>query len=75
MITSVILAEDHAFLTVNIGHFERFIMVYYLFCCLIFVILTDSALHCWARSYDCVFNCKWKNDKYSAVRVGLGEDW
>eukprot|EP00066_Takifugu_rubripes_P008765 XP_003975202.1 PREDICTED: interleukin-12 subunit beta-like [Takifugu rubripes] len=37
-------------------------------------VLTDSELHCWARSYDCIFNCNWNKETYSAARAGLGED-
>ncbi|XP_054628591.1 interleukin-12 subunit beta [Dunckerocampus dactyliophorus] len=32
----------------------------------------DSLLSCRARSYDCAFNCRWNDNKYEAVRLGLG---
>uniref|UniRef100_A0A665WLP2 Interleukin-12 beta central domain-containing protein n=1 Tax=Echeneis naucrates TaxID=173247 RepID=A0A665WLP2_ECHNA len=35
----------------------------------------DSLITCWAKSYDCTFNCNWISKKYTAVRLGLGNDW
>ncbi|XP_078141372.1 interleukin-12 subunit beta [Centroberyx gerrardi] len=35
---------------------------------------SDSAIRCWARSYNCNFNCSWTLGKYTAVRLGLGQD-
>uniref|UniRef100_A0A665WN73 Fibronectin type-III domain-containing protein n=1 Tax=Echeneis naucrates TaxID=173247 RepID=A0A665WN73_ECHNA len=34
----------------------------------------DSLITCWAKSYDCTFNCNWISKKYTAVRLGLGND-
>lgn len=33
------------------------------------------SFHCWAKSYDCNFNCEWTASGYAAVRIGLGHDW
>lgn len=33
------------------------------------------SFHCWAKSYDCNFSCKWTASRYTAVRFGLGDDW
>ncbi|XP_008334439.1 interleukin-12 subunit beta [Cynoglossus semilaevis] len=35
---------------------------------------SDSFLSCWAESYHCRFSCKWNNNEYTAVRVGLGPE-
>ncbi|XP_075889383.1 interleukin-12 subunit beta [Nelusetta ayraudi] len=32
------------------------------------------SFHCWAKSYDCNFNCEWTASGYTAVRIGLGHD-
>ncbi|XP_067377886.1 interleukin-12 subunit beta isoform X2 [Channa argus] len=34
----------------------------------------DSPLTCWAKSYDCKFNCNWTGIEHTVVRLGLGHD-
>ncbi|XP_054895781.1 interleukin-12 subunit beta isoform X2 [Poeciliopsis prolifica] len=35
---------------------------------------TDSLFTCRAKSYGCRFSCKWTEDSYGAVRLGIGPD-
>lgn len=35
---------------------------------------SDSFFSCRAKSYHCNFSCKWTQRKYTAVRIGLGQD-
>ncbi|XP_035496321.1 interleukin-12 subunit beta isoform X1 [Scophthalmus maximus] len=35
---------------------------------------SESLINCWAKSYDCNFNCKWTNSRYTAVRLGLDNE-
>uniref|UniRef100_A0A3Q3WHQ6 Interleukin-12 subunit beta n=1 Tax=Mola mola TaxID=94237 RepID=A0A3Q3WHQ6_MOLML len=34
----------------------------------------NSSLHCWAKSYDCNFGCKWNDTRFTEVRLGLGHN-
>uniref|UniRef100_A0A3Q1H468 Interleukin-12 subunit beta n=1 Tax=Acanthochromis polyacanthus TaxID=80966 RepID=A0A3Q1H468_9TELE len=34
----------------------------------------DSLISCRAKSYGCSFSCTWTNNKYAAVRLGLGHE-
>lgn len=40
------------------------------------VVFVDSLFRCWAKSYNCSFNCEWNGtEQYTEARVGLGKDW
>lgn len=46
--------------------------------CIFQIALCSSSglsFNCWAKSYDCNFNCQWNTSGYTAVRFGLGDDW
>lgn len=44
-------------------------------CSLILCFPIDSLLSCRAKSYDCNFTCSLKDSRFTAVRLGLGQDW
>lgn len=40
------------------------------------MVFVDSTFRCWAKSYNCSFNCEWTDrGEYTEARVGLGKDW